>query len=117
LALLIGLQYLVSWSSVRLTWVRRFVRSEPALLVRRGVMIDEAMRRERITEGEVFAAIRAAGVRDLDSVDAVVLETDGSLSVLPQGGNDGAPSALRGVSGVERHADDARRRNDGAADR
>jgi uncharacterized membrane protein YcaP (DUF421 family) len=112
LALLIGLQYVVSWSSVRVRWVRHTVRSEPALLVRRGLMLADAMRRERITEGEVLAAVRSAGVRDVESVEAVVLETDGSLSVLPQSNGSGTPTSLRGVSGsdfdaLQRHPHDA----------
>lgn len=35
-ALLIGLQYVVTWSSVRVAWVRRTVTGEPALLFFRG---------------------------------------------------------------------------------
>lgn len=42
------------------------------------------MRRQRITEGEIEAAARAAGVRGLDQLEAVFLETDGSLTALPR---------------------------------
>lgn len=102
LALLIGLQFLVSWSSVRLDWFRRAVRSEPALLARRGVVLPDAMRRERISEGEIFAAIRSAGVRDLAAVDAVVLETDGSLSVLHGDNGNSDPTSLCDVAASDR---------------
>ena len=82
LVLLIGLQYVVTWSSVRLRWVRRLVTGEPQMLLRKGVFLHSALRRSRVTEGEVRAAVRSAGVLDLESVEAVVLETDGSFSVI-----------------------------------
>lgn len=39
------------------------------------------MRAQRVTEAEVHAAIRQSGHHSLDETRAVVLETDGSLSV------------------------------------
>ena len=44
--------------------------------------VDTAMRAQRVTRDEVLSALRAAGRADADGVGAVVLETDGSLSVL-----------------------------------
>jgi uncharacterized membrane protein YcaP (DUF421 family) len=95
-ALLIGLQYAITWLSVRWQWVRGLVKSEPALLLRSGVFVDSAMRKERVTESEVRAAVRSAGFADLGEVFAVVLETDGSFSVLKRPGS-GVPSALDDV--------------------
>ncbi len=94
LALLIGLQYLVTWSSVRVRWVRRLIRSEPTVLLHRGKLLEQAMRRERITEGEVLAAVRSAGVARIEAVEAVVLETDGSLSVM-RSSKEGPATSLR----------------------
>lgn len=85
MALLVFLQFVVTWLSVRLAWVRRLVRSEPTLLYHRGEFLDEAMRSQRITESEVLQAARSQGVSDL-AIHTVVLETDGSLSVLPVAG-------------------------------
>jgi uncharacterized membrane protein YcaP (DUF421 family) len=97
LALLIALQYVVAWSSVRSRWFRRLLKSEPTLLVRRGEILDQALRRERISTDEVLAAIRAYGVQSLGSVEAVVLETDGSFSVIPRRENERDVSALGNV--------------------
>lgn len=82
LALLVGLQYLVAWASARNQHVERLVKSEPALVYRAGPL-RTAMRRERVTEDELVQAARAQGHAGLDSVEAIVLETDGSLSILP----------------------------------
>lgn len=81
-ALLIGMQFIVTWLSVRSGLVRRAVRDRPIALMMRGDVMRDAMRRARVTEGEVLAAVRGAGVSKLDDVEAVVLETDGSLSVV-----------------------------------
>ena len=106
LALLIGLQFLITWSSVRWKWVRHVVTGEPALLLYRGTCQGDAMRRSRVTDGEIRAAVRAQGIAALEDVEAVVLETDGSFSVVRRG--DGhAGSSLEGIplpDGVEDRA-------------
>ena len=98
-ALLIGLQYLVTWSSVRARWVKRLVTGEPELVAYRGRLLGDAMRRTRVTEDEVHAALRNAGHGGFDDVEAVVLETDGSFSVVGKG-NAGARAALERVRGA-----------------
>jgi Predicted membrane protein len=85
LALLIGLQYLVASLSVRSRAFARLVRSEPSLVARDGAFCDGRMRDQRLTADEVLGAVRANGGRDLDDVEAVILESDGSLSVILKG--------------------------------
>lgn len=86
LALLIGLQYAVAWSSARSGMVRRILKSEPALLFFQGKFLDEALRAENVPAEEVRAAIRSSGTGGLREVAAVVLEADGTLSVLTSSG-------------------------------
>lgn len=95
-ALLIGLQFLITWSSVRVRWIRRTVTGEPVLLLYRGGYLQESLRHARVTEDEVQAAVRSAGVASLGEVEAVVLETDGSFSVVRGSGDTGA-SSLAGL--------------------
>jgi uncharacterized membrane protein YcaP (DUF421 family) len=97
LALLIGMQFAISWSSTRIPWLRRVVTGEPRLLLRDGTMLDEALRDARVTREEVRAAVRSAGIGALGDVAAVVLETDGSFSVIA--GQPGA--ALSSLDGVK----------------
>lgn len=97
-ALLIGLQFVVTWSSVRVRWVRRLATGEPRMLLYRGEFLPAALRQARVTEDEIRAAIRSAGVDSMESVHAVVLETDGSFSVV-QPGQGGGASSLIGVDG------------------
>lgn len=82
LALLIGLQYSITWLSVRSTWVKALVKSEPTLLVRDGTCLLGAMRRQRVTRDEVESAAREHGLIDIGDAAFIVLETDGTLSVV-----------------------------------
>ncbi|GIF01185.1 DUF421 domain-containing protein [Paractinoplanes rishiriensis] len=63
--------------------VRRLLKSQPTLLLRDGEILTDVLRRQRVTPGEVHQAIRAQGLGSVASVAAVVLETDGSFSVIP----------------------------------
>ncbi|WP_257461773.1 DUF421 domain-containing protein [Archangium lipolyticum] len=94
-AVLIGLQFLVTWTSVRVSWVNHLVKSEPVLLFHQGRFLPRAMRRARVVEQEVLAVLREQGVARLDTVEAVVLETDGSLSILRR--SDKSPETLAHV--------------------
>lgn len=102
-AVLILLQFSIAWLSVRSRTVSRMVKSEPTLLVYRGELLPEALRRERVVDREVWAAVREQGIADLADVEAVVLETDGTFTVVP---NSNAPehSTLQSVNGyLQRH--------------
>jgi uncharacterized membrane protein YcaP (DUF421 family) len=96
LAVLIGLQYLIAALSVRSPAVSRLVKSEPRLLLYQGRFLHRAMRDERVVEAEVLAAIRQQGIAALPAVEAVVLETDGSMTVVPRA--DGSTDALDRLS-------------------
>jgi len=97
-ALLVGLQFAITWLSVRSPAVGRLVKAEPTLLLYRGRFLPDQLRRARVLEDEVRAAVREQGVAALDDVEAVVLETDGSFAVVER--SDGPATALGGLAGV-----------------
>ena len=96
-ALLAGLQFAVAWLSVRSKPFRQMIKSEPRLLVSSGEILDSAMRDERVTRDEVLSAARSSGYAGLEDIEAVVLETDGSFSVVGKAreGRQAALEALR----------------------
>ncbi len=59
--LLIGLQFIITWLSVRFDWVENLVKVQPTLLFDDGNFLTEVMRRQRVPEGEIRSAIRANG--------------------------------------------------------
>ena len=98
LALLIALQWVVAWAAVRFTGWRRLIKSEPQLLAYRGELNHGALRSERITEDEVHAALRSSGIASVSQVEAVVLETDGTVSVIGSS-SEAKASAMHTVRG------------------
>lgn len=86
---LVLLQFAISWSGRRLPTVANVVRSEPRLLFHRGQYLEQALRDERLRKEEVLQAMRSQGHLRLGDVEAVVLETDGSLSVVASSGTKG----------------------------
>jgi len=95
-ALLIFLQFSITWLSVRSKTVSRFVKAEPRLLVYQGKFLSDALKAERVTEGEILAELRAKGLASVTDAAAVVLETGGDLSVLENTAS-GSESTLRDV--------------------
>ena len=80
--LLVLLQYISTWLSVRSSAVRSLLKSEPSLIYYDDHYDEEKMKKERITEREIFQAIRKDGYISLDEIAAVILESDGTLTVM-----------------------------------
>jgi uncharacterized membrane protein YcaP (DUF421 family) len=87
-ALLLSLQRFAAWLSIRWDRMRVLINNEPTLLVRDGALLPRAMERERVSRADIESAVRSSGHCGLAQVSAVILETDGSMSVLAAG--DGA---------------------------
>ncbi len=84
LALLVYLQYTITWLSVRSERFQNLIKAEPTLLVHEGRYLDTALRQQRVTREEIGAALRQSGKTDIAAVTSVVLETDGSMTVIPR---------------------------------
>src|SRR5690625_3315906 len=87
LALLNGLQFAITWSTVNITALNGVVRSSPTILLYDGEMIERNMKKERVTESEVLASLRKEGVHSISNVRAVVLESNGETSILMSDGS------------------------------
>lgn len=81
-AVLIGLQFAITWLAVRSKTISGLVKSEPALLVYQGQYLPAAMRAQRVTEGEILSVLRQQGISTLAEAAAVIFENDGTLSVV-----------------------------------
>lgn len=93
-------QIAVTSLSVRWRRFERLIKDDPTLLYYQGEFLEDQLRRVRVTETEVLAAIREQGHPSLERVRAVVLETDSDFSVLV---GDGELSALRNVQPLAEH--------------
>ncbi|MDY7020758.1 MAG: DUF421 domain-containing protein [Cyanobacteriota bacterium] len=81
-ALLVLFQFLITWVSARSSVIQKLVKAKPTLLFYKGQFQENALKNERVAEGEILAAIRGEGIGDLREAGAVILETDGSFSVI-----------------------------------
>ena len=79
----IGLARLVELVSDRSRLVSKLVVGEPRELARDGKPDVNALREEDITDVELAAALRQHGIESLDQTKLVMLEVDGSISVIP----------------------------------
>ena len=96
LTMLILLQWIVARLSIAWPQFKNITRSEARLLLENGDFLKDVMHRERVTESEIEEAVRNQGFGSLALVAAVVLETDGSFSVISHD-NVGDGSALRSL--------------------
>jgi uncharacterized membrane protein YcaP (DUF421 family) len=95
-AVLIVLQFVVAALSVKWPAFQNLVKAQPALLYYDGQFLDGPMRAERVTREELIAAVRSQGILSMSDATAVVLETDGSFSVLQSSnGNETALEYVR----------------------
>ncbi|UTT68766.1 phosphatase PAP2 family protein [Arthrobacter sp. DNA4] len=63
----------------------RFLLNRPVLLMSGGTIIHQNLHKVHLTEADLWPTLRLAGVRNLDEVACVVLETTGEISVLRLG--------------------------------
>jgi uncharacterized membrane protein YcaP (DUF421 family) len=74
--------YAIDWAAYRFPVLRRALEAPPVTLISNGRLLPRNLRREYITESEIMAKLREAGVEDLAQVKAAYLESDGEISVL-----------------------------------
>ncbi|WP_226677882.1 DUF421 domain-containing protein [Mesobacillus jeotgali] len=86
--ILITLQYLVAWLSIRSDGFKRLIKSDPKLIFYQGKYLKENIVKERVLEVEILQAARSSGINSMNQVEAVVLETDGSISVIKKSGSE-----------------------------
>src|SRR5690606_13697529 len=80
-AVLIGLNWLVGFLSVRLPLLDRIVEGQPVLVARDGEVFRDVLRRESLSMAEVEAGMRAGGCPRLGGVQGGVPEPNGHRSV------------------------------------
>lgn len=97
-AVLIGLQYIMTWLSVRSDIVKKLIKNEPALLYYNGEYLKDAMDRSRVVKGEIEQSVRNQGHNSLENIEAVILETDGSFSIISKSEKKGKELSVVGLN-------------------
>ncbi|MFU8815374.1 MAG: DUF421 domain-containing protein [Pseudomonadales bacterium] len=97
LGLLIALQLVNTFVAVRWPGYQRLLKAQPTLVFFNGRSLEGPMRKQRVTREEILAAIREQGYAEPERVGAVVLETEGTLSVIGSDAGSAAALARLGV--------------------
>lgn len=82
IVLLVGLQYSITYLSMRFKNVAKLVKSEPTLLYHDGQFLVKHLMRERVLQTELEQAIRKEGYENFEKVSIIILESDGSFSII-----------------------------------
>ena len=77
------LELLTAWLSLHSIRLRALLYGRPSLIIDHGKIDQAEMRRNRFTPDELMQAMRSSGVLDINEVLYAILETNGTLSVIP----------------------------------
>lgn len=94
LLLLVIIQWVLAAFRARWKFMRRLLDSPPVLLYYGSEFQRKALRRHRLTEIDVHTAARQSGQGSLANVQAVILQSDGSLGVIASGSMGDGSSVL-----------------------
>jgi uncharacterized membrane protein YcaP (DUF421 family) len=84
LATIFALNWLTAMVRERVPFARRLLESEPTVLARNGAWLDAAVKAEDVDQDDLGAALREHGIERIEDAQLVVLEGDGSISVVPK---------------------------------
>ncbi len=83
---LVALHWLLTWITVRYPRLGTVIKGSRVLLVKDGRIDSAALRRCRMTEHDLLAAVRCSGgIDDVAAVRAAFLERNGQISVIRDG--------------------------------
>lgn len=76
------LTYQTLFSLWRIRRVKQYLENTPVFLMQGSKILEDNMKKNKITESDLMAKLREANVLDINEVQAVVLEQTGDISVL-----------------------------------
>ena len=79
----LGVELVLSALSLRSIPLRKLLCGKPVILIENGVILQENLRKTRVTLDELTGHLREKDVLDPRAVQFAILETNGNLSVFP----------------------------------
>ena len=83
MATVLALELMLAVGCLRSVKLRRILCGKPVIIIENGRILQENLKRNRITLDELSGHLRAKDILDISQVQFAILETDGSLSVFP----------------------------------
>jgi uncharacterized membrane protein YcaP (DUF421 family) len=79
---IVAWDYLIDWASFKFAFIRRMISAPPLQLIAGGKLLRSNLRRELISEAELWIKLREEGIENLTEVKAAFMESDGNISVI-----------------------------------
>jgi uncharacterized membrane protein YcaP (DUF421 family) len=89
---LVVMQIVISYITLKSKVFRVFLSGKPSILIDKGEINYRELKKERVSIDELLEQLRVLGYFKISDVQYAILETDGSLSVLPSDSYDSTPS-------------------------
>lgn len=86
--LLISLQHIVTSISIYSEKFSKLITSQPTLLYYNGEFISKNLKKERIKKNEVLSTVRSKRFNTIKDVEAIILESNGSISIIKKSSDD-----------------------------
>ena len=83
LALLVG-EIMVSYLNIKFTFFNKLISGRSAVLVDKGKIVEESLKRQRYTIEGLMQEFRIAGYQDISDIEYAILETSGQISIIPK---------------------------------
>ena len=93
----LGMELVLAGLSMKSLWVRKLLCGKPVILIENGKILQDNLRKTRVTMDELTGHLREKDVLDLGAVQYAILETNGNLSVFPYPGERPATAREAGV--------------------
>jgi len=82
---LVTIDILLSLLKRRFEKVEKVLDNVPVLLIEKGRLHRERLRKERVDEADILVSARQVhGISRLDAIDYAILETSGQISIIPK---------------------------------
>ena len=79
----LGMELVLSWLILKSMVIRKFFCGKPVILIDNGKILQDNLRKTRVTLDELTGHLRGKDVLDIRAVQYAILETNGNLSVFP----------------------------------
>lgn len=80
---LVAINYLVGFATYKSKKLESLIEGRPQILIHNGKLFQDMMENSQLTQQELDEALRLAGCESIKDVHTAILETGGSISVIP----------------------------------
>jgi len=98
---LVGCELLISHLTLRCKRLRTILSGRPIVLIRKGILDQQAMKKMRFSIDDLMEALRGNNIFDLQDVWYAVVETNGSVSVLEKFSARSVTAQMTGIKGKD----------------